>query len=71
VNGALTINENLADNGGLKLSFKAYQHAKSAKASAGHTDAQLLPEYSDDQLFFVAFAQVSTPGYKPRACTPS
>ena len=55
VNGALTLGENIADNGGLKESWFAYQAHQQTKAS------QTLPafKYSADQLFFISFARVS------------
>lgn len=50
VNGALTLGENIADLGGLALSYRAF-HA--------HTDLPPanIPGLSEDQAFFVAFAQ--------------
>lgn len=53
VNGKLTLGENIADLGGIKKSFQAYrehvsQHGEGEPSVDGVTD---------DQLFFVAFAQ--------------
>ena len=53
VNGALTLGENIADLGGLKLGFEAFARTRGA-------DAEPLPrvaDLTDEQLFFVAFAQ--------------
>ncbi|GFQ85263.1 endothelin-converting enzyme 1, partial [Trichonephila clavata] len=62
VNGQLTLGENIADNGGLKASFNAYQNW----VTRNHAEQPLpgLP-LTRNQLFFVAFAQtwceISTP----------
>jgi len=52
LNGKLTLGENIADLGGLKLSHAAFQEAKKGRA-AGTEVAGL----NDEQQFFVAFAQ--------------
>ncbi|GFY69362.1 endothelin-converting enzyme homolog [Trichonephila inaurata madagascariensis] len=62
VNGQLTLGENIADNGGLKASFNAYQNW----ITRNHAEQPLpgLP-LTSNQLFFVAYAQkwceISTP----------
>ena len=53
VNGALTVGENIADNGGIKLAFGAWTALKSA-TSTHVTDDSGFP---DDQKFFLSFAQ--------------
>jgi predicted metalloendopeptidase len=54
VNGLLTLGENIADNGGIHLSYKVHRKAVEA-------DAQVLPQTSPpttaDQLFFLRYAQ--------------
>ena len=45
MNGAYTLNENLADAGGLKLAYSAFKH-------------QQDPSAVDERVFFTAFAQV-------------
>ncbi|XP_062242147.1 endothelin-converting enzyme-like 1 [Platichthys flesus] len=54
VNGRLTLGENIADMGGLKLSFFAYQ-----KWVREHGPERPLPglKYTHEQLLFIAFAQ--------------
>jgi len=60
VNGALTLGENIADNGGLKLAFEAYRalrrDAKEAIVADGMTE---------DQQFFLGFAQGWCSVYRP------
>ena len=54
VQGDLTAGENIADIGGLKQSYAAYQ---SWVSRHGEPDPP-VPGLTDDQLFFVAYAQV-------------
>ncbi|KAL5491617.1 hypothetical protein EMCRGX_G016935 [Ephydatia muelleri] len=51
INGKNTLGENIADNGGVKISFQAYKQ---------QGIEQLLPAlpYTPDQLFFISFGQV-------------
>ncbi|KAE8603571.1 hypothetical protein XENTR_v10014375 [Xenopus tropicalis] len=55
VNGRTTLGENIADLGGLKLAYYAYQ-----KWVRDNGPERPLPrlKYTHDQLFFIAFAQV-------------
>ncbi|VDI45273.1 Hypothetical predicted protein [Mytilus galloprovincialis] len=55
VNGINTLGENIADNGGLKQSFRAYK-----RWVAENGEEKQLPglKYNHDQLFFIGFAQV-------------
>ncbi|XP_017756930.1 PREDICTED: neprilysin-11-like isoform X1 [Eufriesea mexicana] len=55
VNGMNTQGENIADNGGIREAYRAYQ-----KYKARNTDPLVLPglhDYNEEQLFFIGFAQ--------------
>ncbi|KAF7996611.1 hypothetical protein HCN44_002257 [Aphidius gifuensis] len=57
VNGVNTLSENIADNGGIREAYRAYLRLKKRKKST----EKLLPglsEYTQEQLFFIGFAQV-------------
>ncbi|XP_032581310.1 neprilysin-3 isoform X1 [Drosophila sechellia] len=56
LNGKQTLGENIADNGGLKAAYHAYQRTKSDR----DVDVLKLPglNLTHSQLFFVSFAQV-------------
>lgn len=64
LNGKKTLGENTADNGGLKLAYKAY---KKWRARKDHETRLPNLSITSDQLFFLSFAQIwcekSTPGY--------
>jgi len=55
IDGMMTQGENIADNGGLKQSFRAYK-----KYEARHGAEPALPgvNMTHDQLFFLNFAQI-------------
>jgi predicted metalloendopeptidase len=50
--------ENIADNGGLKLSYQAYQMHKQRTLNSGNNLRLPGLSYNNDQLFFIAFAHV-------------
>ena len=52
VNGELTLGENIADNSGLSIAYKAYQ------LSLGGKPAPVIDGLTGDQRFFMGFAQV-------------
>ena len=68
VNGNLTLGENLADNGGLKTSYQAYKNTVAMEGTQSN-----LPglDYTPDQLFFIAFAQLWCSHFTPEYITTS
>jgi predicted metalloendopeptidase len=52
LDGKLTAGENIADNGGVKLAYEAYKTWRQGKDVAKDVEG-----YSDDQLYFLAYAQ--------------
>ena len=59
VNGALTLRENIADNGGVRESFRAYRNFIQGSRQ-GKEEPKLpgLQKYTNDQMFFISWAQV-------------
>jgi len=55
VNGRLTLGENIADIGGVKQAHQAYRRWQERD---GNGAAPAAPPLTDEQLFFVAYAQV-------------
>ena len=70
VNGLKTLAENIADNGGIRVSFQAYQSLLEKHGDNGHEAMSHLPglKFSEEQLFFLAFAQ-SYCSYSPSLLT--
>ena len=54
LDGKLTAGENIADNGGVKLAFQAYQAWKTRQKQPVQADIEGV---SDDQLYFLAYGQ--------------
>ena len=50
-----TLNENIADNGGLQVAYRAFQYAKSNERFQIKLNDIVL---TDEQLFFLAFGEV-------------
>ncbi|XP_028410352.1 endothelin-converting enzyme 1-like [Dendronephthya gigantea] len=61
VQGNVTLSENIADNGGLKYAYRAYQKWRKRNGIEAN-----LPglKFTNDQLFFISFAQVWCEKYK-------
>lgn len=57
LDGKLTQGENIADNGGLREAFRAYKKLKAERSPRKELPG--LVKYTDEQLFFLGFAQVS------------
>jgi predicted metalloendopeptidase len=58
LNGELTLGENIADLGGLKQAYIGYR-------AADDPNSEFMTELTDDQLFFVAYAQLWCAHVKP------
>lgn len=56
LNGLLTLNENIADHGGLRIAYKAY---KNYIKTHGPEELFAKWKFSAEQLFFLAFTHVS------------
>jgi putative endopeptidase len=55
VNGKLTLSENIADNGGLRIAFRALTEALVAQRK---TADDKIDGYTQSQRFFLSFAQL-------------
>jgi putative endopeptidase len=62
VNGTLTLGENIADLGGLTVSWDAY---RKALADAGKAPDETVDGFTEDQRFFFNWATVWRRNYKP------
>jgi endothelin-converting enzyme/putative endopeptidase len=62
IKGKLTLGENIADLGGLKLSYAAFK-----KAEKEHPATPPLSGFTPEQQFFVGFAQSWCANYRPEA----
>lgn len=63
INGKLTLGENIADLGGLKMAYRAYQ-----KSLEGKPKPEKIDNFTPEQRFFLGYAQVwstkSTPEFE-------
>lgn len=64
-----TIGENLADNGGIRLAYKAYMKWKRTNGVMADTFWDMA--LSEDQLFFLSFAQTFCAAIRPEALVES
>jgi endothelin-converting enzyme/putative endopeptidase len=62
VKGKLTLGENIADLGGLKLSFQAFERAEKE-----HPATPAIAGFSPEQQFYLGFAQAWCANYRPEA----
>jgi putative endopeptidase len=58
INGKLTTGENIADLGGLKIAFSAFQRTAQAKG------AKALDGYTPEQRFFLSYGQIWRSSYR-------
>lgn len=57
VNGLKTLGENIADNGGIREAYRAYQSYVNSYGEEARLPG--LDEFSPNQLFYLGFANVS------------
>lgn len=64
LNGKLTLGENTADNGGLRIAYRALQNVLAEDGSGAAT--KKIHGYTPDQAFFISFAQVWCENTRPQ-----
>lgn len=64
LNGKLTLGENTADNGGLRIAYRALQSVLAGEG-AGAADKK-VDGYTPDQQFFISYAQVWCQNVRPQ-----
>jgi len=67
LNGKLTLGENAADNGGIRLAYLALLDDLTKKSVVVSTK---VDGYTEDQQFFLGFAQAWCENQRPEVCTP-
>lgn len=65
INGEQTLGENIADNGGIKQSFQAYQNWK--KRNGDEPSLPGMKDFSNEKIFFLGFAQIWCSKYRKAA----
>ncbi|XP_020601107.1 endothelin-converting enzyme homolog [Orbicella faveolata] len=63
LNGKQTLGENIADNGGIKQAFQAYQNWK--KRRGPEPPLPGMEDFTNEQIFFLGFAQIWCSKYRP------
>lgn len=66
IKGKLTLGENIADLGGVKLSYATFKRAEGEDPAAAAPSAGSVA-FTADQAFFVGFAQAWCANYRPEA----
>ncbi|KAF8361762.1 nep-1 [Pristionchus pacificus] len=67
LNGKLTQGENIADNGGIKAAYRAYSSYLAKHGPEPRLPG--MPQITNEQLFFIGYAQTWCNKYKPEALT--
>ncbi len=67
IKGKLTLGENIADLGGLKLSFAALLRAEGGTSGVSPVPTATVGGFTPAQQFFVGFAQAWCANYRPEA----
>jgi predicted metalloendopeptidase len=67
LDGKLTVGENIADIGGVKLAHAAYQIWKTAQLAAKQPVQTRIEDLSDEQVYYVAYGQSWCETVRPEA----
>ena len=63
LNGNLTLGENTADNGGIRIAYQALENVMAGEPAAARS--RKIDGYTPDQRFFIAFAQIWCENARP------
>ncbi len=67
LNGRLTLGENVADNGGVRVAYAALEKDLAAMTPAERAEAARIDGFTPEQRFFLGFAQVWCEKVRPEA----